>query len=313
MPTQKLSPKYFFFSLASLAALITSVTALLDLVFETLNQKFPDVLNANYGYDSMRSALATLVIALPVFLAVSYFWNREKVLGSVDQVIRKWMIYLILFLSASVVIGDLITLVRYFISGEITTRFILKVAVALAVALKVGLYYIYLLQERKKVFGFRISIWAPIKASVLVLLAVGWSFWVMGSPATARAVRFDNQRIGDLQNIQWQVINYYQQKAKLPSSLSDLNNPLSGFSLPIDPENKAYAYKVSGKLTFSLCADFSLESRANPQLGRTAPTPTDAPGSASNYQDQNWAHPAGMYCFARTIDPDLYPPFKKQI
>ena len=32
------------------------------------------------------------------------------------------------------------------------------------------------------------------------------------------------------------MINYYQQKEKLPESLKDLNNPISGSYIPVEPE-----------------------------------------------------------------------------
>ena len=146
MPKTKLSPKYFFLSLGVLVTLIASVVSFLNLVFETLNKRFPDVLNATYqygyntfDYENMRSALATLIIIFPVFLIISYFWCRqsEKGIGAVDDIIRRWVLYLILFLSSIVIIVDLVTLVKYFVAGEITTRFILKVAIVLIVALVV--------------------------------------------------------------------------------------------------------------------------------------------------------------------------------
>src|SRR3989337_3616378 len=107
MPKPKLSPKFFFLSLASLVALVASVVSLLNLVFETLNKKFPDVLNATYQYgyftydfEAMRSALATLIIVFPIFLLISYFWKHQEIsgLGQIDAIIRKWLISLILFL-----------------------------------------------------------------------------------------------------------------------------------------------------------------------------------------------------------------------
>jgi hypothetical protein len=329
MPQPKLSPKYFFLSIASLTALITSVVSFLNLVFETLNQRFPDVLNAtyqygytSYNYDAMRSALATLIIAFPIYIAVTYFWNKEKSLGSVDTVIRKWMLYLILFLAGAVIVGDLITLVRYFIAGEVTTRFIVKVVVALAVALKVGVYHIFLLQERKKVWGFAIMPWSAIMASVLVILAISWSFMVMGSPMKQRLLRLDDRRIQDLQSIQWQVINYWQQKEKLPAKLSDLVDPISGYSLPVDPEFEkglSYEYMAKDQTKFELCATFALPIPKGWQennygvkpyplgMGGDSTVSYPYPGGGTN---ESWAHEAGRTCFERTIDPELYPPFK---
>src|SRR3989344_2873262 len=141
---------FFFLCLGMLIALTTSVVSFLNLVFETLNKRFPDVLNSSYQYgystyeyEGIRMALATLIIFFPIFLSISYFWNkiRNRGLEHIDEVIQKWLIYIILFLSSIVTVVDLVTLVKYFISGEVTSRFILKVASVLVVALLVGVYY----------------------------------------------------------------------------------------------------------------------------------------------------------------------------
>src|SRR3989344_2809371 len=181
----KLSAEFFFLCLGVLVTLITSVVSLLNLVFATLDKRFPDVLNASYQYgystyqyESIRAFLATLIIVFPIFLVISYFWKRyaEKGLGHIDKIIRKWMIYIILFLSSIVVVVDLVVLVRYFISGEITSRFILKVAVVLLVAFFVGGYYILELQGKKKIFGFSVETGAAVKSSILVALVIWFSF-----------------------------------------------------------------------------------------------------------------------------------------
>src|SRR3989344_7035850 len=122
----KLSVGFFFLSLGVLISLITSVVSFLNLVFDTLNKRFPDVLNSNYQYgystyeyEGIRMALATLIIFFPVFVTVSYFWKKfsEKGIGHIDEIIKKWVVYIILFFSSIVIVVDLVTLVKYFISG----------------------------------------------------------------------------------------------------------------------------------------------------------------------------------------------------
>jgi hypothetical protein len=230
----KLSPKFFFLSLFILVWLITTVTSFLNLVFGLLNKKFPDILNATYSYGynpydlvEVRGALATLIVIFPIFLVVSYFWTKLVAgrLGSIDLVIKKWMLYLIVFLASIAITVDLITLVRYFVNGEITTRFILKVVVTLVVAFLVGLYYLFELRgERGKRF-VRLS--CLTLASLLVTTAIVVGFMVVGSPAQQRLLRFDDRRIQDLQSIQGQVVTYWQQKEVLPKSLEDLKNNTS--------------------------------------------------------------------------------------
>src|SRR3989344_7891414 len=104
-----LTPKFFFASMGVIITLITSVSSLLVLLFETLDHKFPDALNSvyQYGYNSydfnnIRGALATMIIVFPVFLILSFFWRKicKGELGRIDTIMRKWMIYLILFLAS---------------------------------------------------------------------------------------------------------------------------------------------------------------------------------------------------------------------
>lgn len=328
----KLSVGFFFLCLGLLITLITSVTSFLNLVFETLNKRFPDVLNASYlygystyEYENIRMALATLIIFFPIFLVISYFWRKfgKGVMGSVDEVIKKWVVYIILFLSAIVTMVDLVALIKYFIAGEITTRFILKVVVTLVVAVLVGVYYIFLLREKQSLS--KISLAFSIVGAVLVLSAISCSFAVMGSPFKQRLLRLDDRRINDLQSIQYQVINYWQQKEKLPAKLSDLANPLSGYSLPVDPEFEKgtnYEYSVKGNMKFELCATFALpipKGWREYNGGGIVPmfAPKDIVRSSYPYPgggtNESWNHEAGRTCFERTIDKDIYPPFRKAL
>ena len=83
----------------------------------------------------------------------------------------------------------------------------------------------------------------------------------VGSPYRQRALRLDSQRLGDLQTIQWQIVGYWQQKEKLPTTLADLADPISGIVIPKDPETKAaYEYSVKSPQSFEICATFDLKN-----------------------------------------------------
>ncbi len=331
----KLSPKFFFLSLGVLVTLITSVVAFLNLVFQTLEKKFPDVLNASYdygysswNYEGIRSAIATLIIVFPVFLVLSYFWRKASKanLGHIDEIIKKWMVYLILFIAGIVAIVDLVVLVKYFVSGEITLRFVLKVVATLVVAKMVGVFYlteIGYLKRFKKITEKTSMILAP----ALVIFGIVWSFSVIGSPKDQRNLRLDERRVQDLQSIQWQVINYWQQKEKLPETLKDLTDPISGFRLPVEPEFQkglTYEYINKGGLTFDLCATFAMPMpKGWQEYGngggvmpmmygeRDAMTSSSYPYPGGQTND-SWDHQTGRTCFERTIDKDIYPPFQKE-
>ncbi len=332
----KLNIGFFFLCLGLLITLITSVTSFLNLVFGTLDKRFPDVLNASYlygystySYEAIRMALATLIIFFPIFIIISYFWKKftKTALGHIDEIIRKWVVYIILFLSAIVIMVDLVALVRYFISGEITTRFILKVVVVFITALIVGKYYVLDLRDNK-IFGWNIKKSGLIFSSISVILvaaAIVYSFMIMGSPAKQRLLRLDDRRINDLQSIQYQVINYWQQKEKLPEELSVLSNSTTGYSLPVEPEfekGNSYEYFVKDKLKFELCATFALPMPQGWQEyssgGGIAPMVAYDTKETSNVSypyrggiNESWDHQAGRTCFERTIDKDIYPPYSK--
>ncbi|MFM7088241.1 MAG: DUF5671 domain-containing protein, partial [Candidatus Paceibacterota bacterium] len=319
---------FFFLSLGFLVTLITSVVSFLNLAFSTLDKQFPDVLNAvyaygysSYDYEGMRTALSTLIIFFPVLLIVAYFWNKQAsmVLGSIDAQIKKWLTYIVLFLAAVVVAVDLVTLVRYFVAGEITNRFIYKVLITFVVALYVGGYFILQLLDKKKVYGMKTGVVSAVDSSILVIALIVFSFSVMGSPNTQRLLRLDERRIQDLQNIQYQVINYWQQKEKLPALLSDVATPISGYVVPVDPEfhkGFTYEYAVKDKLSFELCATFALPIKKGWSESRGGGMPIYMDNNVSTPLvvggvNESWAHEAGRACFTRTIDPEIYPPFQK--
>jgi len=327
-----LTPKFFFISLGVLVSLITSVTSFLILFFETLNKKFPDVLNAtyqygynSYDYDSIRMTLATLIIFFPVFLVLSYFWRKlyKLELGKIDEIIFKWMIYLIIFITGLVIVIDLVTLVRYFVSGEITNRFVFKVLGTGIIAGLVGFNYFFELKNHKtKNYKNILSILFSIVSILIFLGLIIWSFVIMGSPKDQRIWRLDNKRIDDLQNIQNQIINYWQQKEKLPLNLLELSNPMNGYLLPMDPEFESglvYEYIPKDKLSFELCATFKADipkgwREGNYNNGNLYELKSDVMVPSYPYPDginNSWGHGIGRTCFTRTIDKDIYPPFEK--
>lgn len=338
--TRKLTPQFFFLSIGSLVALIASVSAFLNLVFSALDHALPDVLTASYQYgyasysfESMRSSLAVLIIVFPVFLLLSRFWLRAlgREMTHWDDIIRKWVIYLILFLASITVIVDLVTLVRYFVSGEITLRFILKVLGVLVAAKLVGLYYLSLLNVKIPLTPKNKNLFFGIISSVVVLAVIVWGFAVMGAPGSQRNLRLDQRRIEDLQSIQWQVINYWQQKEKLPVSLDELKNPISSYIVPQDPEFEKgliYEYRVLSEKTaktnpsFELCATFTLPlpkgwvENGGGGYGGIMPARDIAVSSVAPYPGgtaDSWDHQEGRTCFTRTIDPEFYPPYPKPV
>ncbi len=140
----------------------------------------------------------------------------------------------------------------------------------------------------------------------VVIAVVGASvaagLYFAGSPSRARKVRFDEQRIGDLQSVQYQVFYFWERNKRLPASLEEAVTTISAGSISVDPETKQpYAYRVLGNNQYELCADFSLPSPQDQESAR--PYFYKEPYYIGEY---SWDHEAGRTCFTRTIDEAQY-------
>lgn len=307
----KVTPKDFFLWAGAMIALYSSVFAFIALLFQYINYAYPDTLAYTYMADpysgGIRFAMATLIVMAPVAIILMRFIRRdiEAESGKADLWIRRWALVLTIFIAGLAVVGDLIALINYFLGGDITMRFVLKVAVLLLVA---GAVFMHFLADfrgywnanpgRARLVGYA--------AALAIVLAIIAGFFIMGSPSQVRLYRFDSQKVSDLQNIQWQVVNYWQQKEELPVDAGQLEDPLSGWTMPIDPQGQQYRYEKTGDLAFKLCATFNANSK---DANKSEAMPVRAYGSL----DGNFDHGAGEVCFDRTIDPERYPPYSKPV
>ena len=307
--TLKSTPKDVFMHLLMFACLYISTVSFIALNFDYINYFFPDTLNyyPDWSAGSLRYEVASLIIVFPLYIFLASIIERgfKKEPARHEIKIRKWLVYLTLFIAAITIIGDLVTLIYNFLGGELTLPFALKVITVLLVTASVFGYYFFDARDNNNLPKKKIA-WT---AGIVVAVAIIAAFFIIGSPATQRDRRFDQERISGLQTIQYEIVNYWQAKGKLPQSLTDLDNDVYGFVPPVDPETGvAYDYKATGALTFELCADFKTSSVNN----TTTAYPKAVPYPYAPYND-NWNHDAGRVCFNRTIDPSFYPPAGKPI
>jgi murein L,D-transpeptidase YafK len=94
-----------------------------------------------------------------------------------------------------------------------------------------------------------------------------------------------------------QIINFYSAKGILPNNLEDLAKGYYDISsILIDRQNeKPYVYEKIGENTYNLCAEFN---KVTEEKNMNISYP---------YGDYiTWGHPAGYYCFNKTVNPNLY-------
>ena len=303
----KVTPKDFFLYVGAMVALYVSAFSLLALLFNYINILFPDQLDFYRGNFSsaVRFSIASLIIIFPTYLVLTKVLNRDvrKNPEKKGLWIRKWLIYFTLFVAGVTIIIQLIRLINEFLGGDLSTQFVLKIVAVLIVTGAVFGYYMYDLKGKweREVKKAKMIGWIT---ALVVLIAIVSGFFIIGSPTSQRLVRFDEQKVHDLQGIQSQVIRFWQNKERLPESLEELDDPISSFMVPIDQQTfEGYGYNVISSLSFELCAVFNKENaRLSGENIRIAKT-FGGPG----IEDSNWAHGVGEVCFERTIDPDLYP------
>ncbi|MEK7179401.1 MAG: hypothetical protein AAB689_00035, partial [Patescibacteria group bacterium] len=149
--------------------------------------------------------------------------------------------------------------------------------------------------------------------AILAVVTIGSGFFIVGTPAEARLARFDAQKVSDLQNIQSQVVHYWQAKQKLPAEIADLNNSLAYGPVPADAQGGSYIYQATGALSFKLCATFNAESRGSQNAYSEIRTMMPVPVEGKSMIQDNWQHGMGYICFDRTIDPSFYPPLNAKV
>ena len=313
MEKPKTTPRDFFLWAGAMVTLYGSIISFINLLFGYINYTFPDAITGYYGnpYDNgMSYWMAAFIVFGAACLVLLRVIHRtiEKDKTRADIWVRRWALYLTLFIAGITILGDLIALLNVFLAGEdLTTRFLLKVAVVFLVAAGTFMHFIADLRGYWTAQPMRANS-VTIAVAIVGVLAVAAGFLIIGTPWQARHYRLDEQKVSDLQGIQSQIVTYWQQKAKLPSTLTDLNDSLSYYTVPIDPENgESYEYMATGAMSFKLCATFNDQSQNNLASGPTMPV---APGGYAAASD-NWTHGAGRVCFDRTIDPQRYPPIKQ--
>jgi hypothetical protein len=306
----KTTPRDFFLWLGAIVALYGSITSFLALVFAYVNYTFPDALAYNgdpYG-SALRFPMAAVIVLVPTTVVLMHILRGIilKEPAKANLWVRRWALGLTLFIASVTILIDLVTLINTFLGGEITVRFALKVVAVLAVALFIFFHTLADMKGYWITHGSQVRLLGVV-VSLLALATVVAGFFIVGSPMSVRALRYDEQKVDQLRSIQYQLIDYWRVKQALPEHLDALKDPLTDTTVPTDPQtHAAYGYEKVSATSFKLCAIFN---KPSPDTKGRGQYPTDirysGPGGGA---DENWQHGVGDVCFERTIDPAKYPP-----
>jgi len=121
-----------------------------SLLFALIDLSQPDAAETNSYYadngrtTQIRGAIAGLVVGTPLFAWLAFYVRKQRRSNPAMQrsVVRKWLTYATLIIAACTLIGDAIALVYGFLSGDLSTRLILKLLVIAVLAGGIFLYFI---------------------------------------------------------------------------------------------------------------------------------------------------------------------------
>ena len=132
-------------------------------------------------------------------------------------------------------------------------------------------------------------------ASIIVITVLVLGFLNSDTPSQVRDMRFDDQQISDLSDMQWRIEDHYRINKNLPATVAEL---YVGISVPVAPEGReTYSYSIIDEDTYELCASFMYES-ANGRIGERAVIFDE---SIAKNPYNNWDHGTGRTCFERTV------------
>lgn len=297
------TPKDVFAHLLSTVTLAMSVVAFTTIWWQIANIQIPDPLSYSYtgSVSLIRLSIAVLIVGWPIYLFMARIIHKDIVENPNKQDIhvRKWLMYLTLFVSSIAIIIDLVTLINSFLGGALTTLFTLKLIAVFVSAGSVFGYYLW--DVRRDVSNAtKVPLIATLVSSTLILVSLIGGFLQIGTPAQQRKIQLDEIRVNDLTSLQYSILNSYEASHALPDSLESLSS--SGWTIPTDPETEAsYEYTRVAETTFELCANFS-----------TASEPVDR--TRTSYKEygfltvSDWTHNAERTCFTRTVDPSVLTP-----
>ena len=149
------SARDFFLHLGVIVSLYAIVISFLNLAFKIVNKAFPEISQNIYAWgrgSEISMSVATLIIVFPLFAVLSYLAYKiyTESIDKQEPWIRKWLVYVTLFVASVTLVGDLIMVLYKFLDGQdLTAAFILKALIVLLVA--GGVFGFYLQDTREKI------------------------------------------------------------------------------------------------------------------------------------------------------------------
>lgn len=263
------NPKYAFYYLLSLAALIFMSVSVVMIVFEIIDMSIFDSLAyhglvSNQG--SLRFGISALLVSSPIFFVCVNLINKglKKEEIKKDSLLRNWLTYFILAVSAVMILGSVVGIINSFLSGEMTLKSILRLLTIVVVSALVFSFYLYDIKREEIKKKDRVIKTFFFSSLVLIIIVFVSSWFFVDSPKIARERKIDQKLLNNIYSVESYINAYYEKEEVLPESLNDLSGVISGGILEenmINPRTgERVEYNKLGEENFELCSNFKTDS-----------------------------------------------------
>jgi hypothetical protein len=248
--------KFTFFYLLSLVALFFMSFFTGGIWFQLINKYIPDTLNyaESFSGEFLNFAIASVIVATPIYFLMMKWIRQGLKTGelSLDSNLRKWLTYLIIFVTSVTSIGWLIGVISMYLNGGLTGQFVLKALTALIISLGVLSYYVYDIKKEDFVGQDKKSLIYLSSSLVLIVITLIFGFIIADGPVRSRQIKHDRQVLSDMQTYKYEIDVYFRKNEVLPENLDQLRVKTNSGSM-ID-------YKVIEADKYQLCTNFGLSS-----------------------------------------------------
>jgi len=279
--------KITFFYLLSLFGLAFVAICSGVILFQVINKLIPDVVgtySGRYSTDALRFAISAVIVASPVYYWMASLINKslKKQELEIDSQLRKWMTYVIIFISAVVIIISLIGVINNYLNGDLTSKIGLKLLITMLISGTVLSYYLYDIKRIDFAKSKVIKLYF-MGSLVFILFSLIFGFGIADSPAQVRKMKHDSNILNDFNNIKYGIEEYNRNNNVLPKKLEEANHFVKVEGNIVD-----YDYKVISDNEYELCADFEANNKNDLSL-------------ENDYLNKEWPHETGHQCFSENI------------
>jgi Domain of unknown function (DUF5671) len=145
-PKPQVSARETFVQLLFFTSLYTCMWSFISLIFTFIDRALPSPLYERGDlFNAIRLEISTLIVFFPLFVFIFRLANRTPADPTRRASrVRRWFVYLTLFIAAVTFAGDVVSLIYWFLSGEFTPSLLLKV---LTIAVVAGGLFAYFLHD----------------------------------------------------------------------------------------------------------------------------------------------------------------------